>query len=114
MSRLAEFYSQVLGVKAEGDNIHAAFPDFQLAIWNPGNIDEGKFQTSERYFTLMYEVDDVDEEYKRLKQLDIQIEFVQEPTTFPWGVRSFSFKDPDGNNIDFLSPVNLQPENKRN
>jgi hypothetical protein len=27
------------------------------------------------------------------------------PATYPWGCRAFEFKDPDGNNIDFLSPI---------
>ena len=105
LPRLVEFYSRVLGAKAEGDDVHTAFPDFQLAIWNPGNIDNGKIQASQRYFTLMFEVDNVDEEYDRLKQSGMQIEFTLEPTTFPWGARAFSFQDPDGNNVDFLSPV---------
>ena len=103
--RLVDFYSRVLRVKAEGDDIHSVFNEFNLAIWNPFNIDELKFKTSERFFTLMFEVENADDEYERLKNSDIQIEFTSEPTTYPWGARAFGFKDPDGNNIDFLSPV---------
>ena len=103
--RLVEFYSVVLGAKAEGNDVHSAFPEFNLAIWNPGNIDNGKFRASQRYFTLMFEVENVDDEYERLKKSDMQIEFTLEPTTFPWGARAFWFKDPDGNNVDFLTPV---------
>jgi len=103
--RLVDFYSKVLDAEAEGDDTHAAFNEFNLAIWNPGNIDEDKFRASERFFTLMFEVDNVDDEYERLKNSDIQITFTSQPTTYPWGARAFGFKDPDGNNIDFLSPV---------
>jgi len=103
--RLVDFYSRVLRAKAEGDDIHSVFGEFNLAIWNPGAIDEHKFKTSERFFTLMFEVDNVDDEYERLKHLDTQIVFTSQPTTYPWGARAFGFKDPDGNNIDFLSPV---------
>ena len=103
--KLVGFYSEVLRARTEGDDIHSVFPEFNLAIWNPGNIDDEKYKTSERYFTLMFEVDNVDEEYNRLKRSDMQIEFTSAPKTFPWGARAFSFKDPDGNNIDFLSPV---------
>jgi len=103
--RLIDFYSTVLCVQAEGDDIHSVLGDVNLAIWNPGAIDDNKFKTSERFFTLMFEVEDVDKEYERLKQLDMQIEFISQPTTHPWGSRAFGFKDPDGNNIDFLSPI---------
>jgi predicted enzyme related to lactoylglutathione lyase len=103
--RLADFYSRVLGVKAEGDDVHSVFNEFNLAIWNPGTIDNDEFNISERYFTLMFEVDDVDDEYERLKNSGIGVTFTSQPTTYPWGARAFGFKDPDGNNIDFLSPV---------
>ena len=106
--RLVEFYSGVLQAKAEGDDIHSVFNEFNLAIWNPGNIDENKYNTSERYFTLMFEVDNVDEEYQRLKRSGMNIVFTSEPTTYPWGARAFGFKDPDGNYIDFLSAMKQQ------
>jgi len=103
--RLVDFYSKVLRAKAEGDDTHSVFSEFNLAIWNPGAIDKHKFKTSERFFTLIFEVENVDDEYARLKHSDIQIVFTSQPTTYPWGARAFGFKDPDGNNIDFLSPV---------
>ena len=103
--RLVDFYSKVLSAEAEGDDVHSVFSDFKLAIWNPGNIDDDKFKASERFFTLMFEVNNVDEEYERLKRSGVKIVFTSQPTTHPWGTRAFGFKDPDGNNIDFLSPV---------
>jgi catechol 2,3-dioxygenase-like lactoylglutathione lyase family enzyme len=114
--RLVDFYSKALCVKAEGDDVHSVLGEVNLAIWNPNAmepnaiwqpyaIDENKFKTSERFFTLMFEVENVDNEYKRLKHLDIQIEFISQPTTHPWGNRAFGFKDPDGNKIDFFSPI---------
>ena len=103
--RLVDFYSKALRLQAEGDEVHSVFNEANLAIWNPGAIDEKKFKTSERYFTLMFEVENVDKEYERLKHSDIKIVFTSQPTTQPWGARAFGFKDPDGNNIDFLSPV---------
>jgi catechol 2,3-dioxygenase-like lactoylglutathione lyase family enzyme len=48
-------------------------------------------------------VDDVDAEYERIKQLTD--EFVNEPTTMPWGNRSLLFRDPDGNLVNFFTPV---------
>ena len=49
----------------------------------------------------MFEMEDVDAEYERLKALDV--EFVMLPTTHPWGARSFWFRDPDGNVVDFFA-----------
>lgn len=111
VSRLTDFYSKVLGLRAEGDENHSTFTEIKLAIWNPGYIvDEKRFKAADKYLTLMFEVDDIDAEYNRLKHLDYLILFTSEPTTYPWGVKAFGFKDPDGNNIDFLSPVKEQED----
>ncbi|UHO36699.1 VOC family protein [Chryseobacterium capnotolerans] len=48
-------------------------------------------------------VADVDTEYEKIKALTDHI--IQEPTTMPWGNRSLLFCDPDGNMINFFSPV---------
>jgi len=103
--RLVDFYSRVLRLKAQGDDVHSVFAEANLAIWNPGSIDGDKLTTSQRFFTLMFEVDNVDNEYNRLKNSGMQIVFTSQPKTYPWGARAFGFKDPDGNNIDFLSPI---------
>ncbi|GID30536.1 VOC family protein [Paractinoplanes brasiliensis] len=50
---------------------------------------------------LEFEVDDVDAERARLG--DQITDFVQEPTTQPWGNRSMLFRDPDGNLINLYS-----------
>jgi catechol 2,3-dioxygenase-like lactoylglutathione lyase family enzyme len=49
-------------------------------------------------------VEDVDEEYERLKSLNV--EFVKLPQNHPWGCRSLWFRDPDGNIIDFFTIIN--------
>ncbi|PTM96792.1 VOC family protein [Streptomyces sp. VMFN-G11Ma] len=48
-------------------------------------------------------VDDVDRVHRNLTGL--VTEFVQEPTTMPWGNRSLLFRDPDGNLVNFFTPV---------
>ena len=45
----------------------------------------------------------VDKEYERLDK--VIGDFVQRPTTMPWGNRSLLFRDPDGNLINFFTPV---------
>ena len=66
---------------------------------------------------LMFEVEDADSEYERLKTMNI--EFIMLPTTYPWGSRALWFKDPgcmgeqqalpatspDGNIVDFYAKV---------
>ena len=49
-------------------------------------------------------VDDVDEEYRKLKD-SLGGYLVQEPTDMPWGNRSLLFRDPDGNLVNFFTPV---------
>ena len=55
-------------------------------------------------------VDDVDAEYERIRQ--ITTEFVNEPTTMPWGNRSLLFRDPDGNLVNFFTPVTSEARAK--
>ena len=52
---------------------------------------------------IEFRVGDVDSEYERLKPLVTQ--WVQKPTTMPWGNRSILFRDPDGNLVNFFTPV---------
>jgi catechol 2,3-dioxygenase-like lactoylglutathione lyase family enzyme len=52
---------------------------------------------------IEFRVENVDDEYARLK--DSIINIVQQPTTMPWGNRSLLFRDPDGNLINFFTPV---------
>jgi predicted enzyme related to lactoylglutathione lyase len=48
---------------------------------------------------ICFNVDDVDAEYARVLALGAVT--LGEPTTHPWGARSFQFRDPDGNIINF-------------
>ncbi|APY89959.1 glyoxalase [Streptomyces alfalfae] len=48
-------------------------------------------------------VDDVDQVYANLT--DVVDDFVNEPTTMPWGNRALLFRDPDGNLVNFFTPV---------
>jgi catechol 2,3-dioxygenase-like lactoylglutathione lyase family enzyme len=58
---------------------------------------------SNRSAILDFQVDNVDEERARLGET-IR-EFVLEPTNQPWGNRSMLFRDPDGNLINFFTPL---------
>lgn len=55
-------------------------------------------------------VKNVDEEYDKIK--NIAPEIIQKPTTMPWGNRSLLFCDPDGNMINFFTPVSTEAVKK--
>lgn len=52
---------------------------------------------------IEFRVENVDEQYGKIK--DLLSGIIQEPTTMPWGNRSLMFRDPDGNLINFFTPV---------
>jgi len=52
---------------------------------------------------IEFRVGSVDEEYRKLA--DVIDDVLQEPTTMPWGNRSLLFRDPDGNLVNFFTPV---------
>lgn len=69
----------------------------------------GELPTESKGYTstiIEFLVDDVDSEYEKVKSLTDQI--VQEPTTMPWGNRSLLFRDPDGNLINFFTPISSE------
>ena len=107
---LAKFYTEVLGVKADGNDIHVEMKTegAALAIFSIEGMERlaplsmrGAGQGS---LSIGFRVKNVDAEYERLKKLDV--EFIKLPTTHPWGYRSLWFRDPDNNIVDFMSPVN--------
>ena len=98
---LVDFYTRVLLVKAEGDSTHTVLDEASLAIYNPGNLPVPEDQPADRRVVLMFKVDDVDQEYERLKAM--QVKFTTLPKTEPWGLQAMSFVDPEGNPIDFFS-----------
>ena len=108
--RLAGFYEQVTGVAAAWSS-----PDFAEIGTPVGTVAIGHTRTvalfgagsarpaDNRTAILEFLVADVEAEYARLREtVD---EFVNEPTTMPWGNRSLLFRDPDGNLVNFFTPV---------
>ena len=58
-----------------------------------------------RSVIIEFLVDDVDGLYKNLSGFVADADFVNEPTTMPWGNRSLLVRDPDGNLVNFFTPV---------
>ena len=65
---------------------------------------------SNKSVIIEFLVKNVDDDYQRIKELTTDI--IQEPTTMPWGNRSLLFKDPDGNLINFFTPVSSEAKKK--
>ncbi len=112
LDRLVSFYEGVLGVQAE--RLAPVFaelvlPSCTLAIGHSQTAqlfgDDSVQAASNRTVILEFRVDDIEAEYARLKSLVEQEQWVQQPTTMPWGNRSMLFRDPDGNLVNWFEPV---------
>jgi len=101
VSKLSDFYRSIFNTLPEGNENHVAFDNMNLAIWNTENTEISKVKN----MSLMYFVDDAKYEYERLLNIN-GIEMVSEREMQPWGVIAFSFKDPDGNEINFIQQLN--------
>ncbi|MCL2004381.1 MAG: VOC family protein [Oscillospiraceae bacterium] len=102
--RLRAFYEAVFGVKAEGDEIHSFVhvEGLGIAIYNKDkatneNPEKDYHSTGNDCFYIGFNCDNADIEYQRIHSLGICSP--SKPTLWPWGAKSFSFRDPDGNNI---------------
>ena len=110
VERMAAFYE-----KATGQAAKRSTEDFAEIITPVGTIAFASTRTvqglgaqaprpeANRSVIIEFRVDDVDRVFQALKRFDI--EFVNEPTTQPWGNRSLLFRDPDGNLVNFFTPV---------
>lgn len=56
---------------------------------------------------IEFMVENVDQDYERLTDF-LQPYLIQAPTTMPWGNRSLLFHDPEGNCINFFTPVSKE------
>lgn len=113
VGRLVTFYETVTGAEAVWANdVFAEIPtaagtlaigsDKTVPLFGAGSAEPA----ANRSAIIEFIVDDVDAEYARLRgQLQ---EVVTEPTTMPWGNRALLFRDPDGNLVNFFTPVTDQ------
>jgi catechol 2,3-dioxygenase-like lactoylglutathione lyase family enzyme len=107
VSKLAEFYTEVLGVEADGDDTHVELitEGCGMTIFSVDGMEKLAPQSMRGAgtgcFTIGFEVEDVDAEYERLNAFGVK--FVKQPTTHTWGTRSFWFRDPDRNIVNFFT-----------
>jgi len=119
--RLTAFYEQITGLPvlfytddfAELKTSHAT-----LAIGSTRTLqlfggDTIAQAAQNRTAIIEFRTADVDKDYERLADY-FQPYLVQKPTTMPWGNRSLLFRDPDGNLINFFTPVTPDANKKLN
>jgi predicted enzyme related to lactoylglutathione lyase len=110
VARLAGFYAGITSVSPKWyteDFVEIATPACTLAIGSTRTMalfGAGAARAADNHTAILeFRVDDVDGEYEKVK--DLAGEIVQAPTTQPWGNRSLLFRDPDGNLVNFFTPV---------
>lgn len=111
--RLVQFLEKITGLTAKWYT-----EDFAEIVTTTATLAIGSTRTmtffgadialpaSNKSVIIEFRVEDVDVEYERIK--DFISDVVQKPTTMPWGNRSLLFRDPDGNLINFFTPVTFE------
>ncbi|MFG2623027.1 VOC family protein [Streptomyces sp. NPDC048507] len=110
VARLVAFYEQATGASAAWateDFAELRTPGATLAIASTRTVPlfaPGSARPADNHSVIIeFLVDDVDRVHGNLRGL--VSDFVTEPTTMPWGNRSLLFRDPDGNLVNFFTPV---------
>jgi catechol 2,3-dioxygenase-like lactoylglutathione lyase family enzyme len=110
VARLARFYERATGVPAAWPNENFAeltTSSATLAIASTRTVPlfaPGAARPADNNTVIIeFLVDDVDGVHQNLA--GFVTDFVNEPTTMPWGNRSLLFRDPDGNLVNFFTPV---------
>jgi len=110
VDQLVRFYESILALKAvrsgkeyaefrTGAGVLAIFSAAAQQEYIPGSAEAARNKSA----ILEFRVTDVDQEYARLQS--VVKTWVKPPTNQPWGTRSFYFRDPDGNLVDFYVRV---------
>lgn len=112
VERLAAFYARLVGVQVALNEYYVEVHAGPMSV----GFSKRRFTEYHRCFPaaaddrthdhrpetiLDFLVDDVDEEYERVKALGV--DWVMPPATQPWGNRSMIFRDPEGNLINVFS-----------
>ncbi|MEV4556325.1 VOC family protein [Kitasatospora sp. NPDC049285] len=110
IARLVDFYERATGVRADWsteDFAELRTAGATLAIGSTRTVAlfaPGSARPADNHSVIIeFLVADVDDVHRNLTGL--VADFVTEPTTMPWGNRSLLLRDPDGNLVNFFTPV---------
>ncbi|WP_027381693.1 VOC family protein [Chryseobacterium daeguense] len=112
IEQLIQFYEEITGIQAiryTPDFAELRTSTITIAIGSTNTLQffggESTAQPAKnRSLIIEFAVENVDQEFMQIKGL-ISSSIVQEPTIMPWGNKSLLFRDPDGNLINFFTPV---------
>lgn len=115
--RLVTFYETVTGATPTWyteDFAEIPTPVGTLAIAHVRTIGlfapDAGVAAANRSVIFEFRVDDVDVVYERVRA--VLGEVVQTPTTMPWGNRSLLLRDPDGNLVNWFTPVTAEAKQR--
>lgn len=110
VARLVAFYERATGASATWfteDFAELGTASTTLAIGSSRTVAlfaPGSARPADNHSVILeFLVDDVDSVHESLT--GFVEDFVDGPTTMPWGNRSLLFRDPDGNLVNFFTPV---------
>ena len=110
LDEMVAFYETVTGITAERPAppfAELVSPTATLAIGHSQTVPlfgEGVARPAANASVIIeWQVDDVDAQFARLNTTEV--DWVQTPTTMPWGNRSAMLRDPDGNLVNLYTPV---------
>ncbi|AEW98427.1 VOC family protein [Streptantibioticus cattleyicolor] len=113
VKRLVDFYAQVTGATpawATDQFAEIVTASGTLAVAHSDTIalfGAGAAHAADNHSVIVeFRVADVDRCYDTVRSLGAEV--VVEPTTQPWGNRSLLFRDPDGNLVNFFTPVTAE------
>lgn len=119
VKNLVSFYEQVTGLTAI--QLSEDFAELQtkwatLAIGSTRTLqffggDEVAKAAQNKTAIIEFISGDVDNDYKRLETFLAPF-ILQKPTVMPWGNKSLLFRDPDGNLVNFFTPVSPEAVKK--
>ncbi|GGH07525.1 VOC family protein [Pedobacter zeae] len=112
VSKLMEFYEQITqlkGIRYTEDFAELQMANATLAIGSTRTLQffggQEVARAAENHTTIIeWITNDVDRIYQEQSAFLTNF-LVQEPKTMPWGNRSLLFRDPDGNLVNFFTPV---------
>ncbi|MEU9179867.1 VOC family protein [Streptomyces sp. NPDC048550] len=110
VARLVDFYERATGVEADWsteDFAELRTTSATLAIAGTRTVPlfaPGAARPADNHSVIVeFLVDDVDHVHQNLTGSTEDL--VQAPTTMPWGNRSLLLRDPDGNLVNFFTPI---------
>ncbi|MFD5586470.1 VOC family protein [Streptomyces sp. NPDC127063] len=110
VARLVDFYERATGVRATWateDFAELRTASATLAVAGTRTVPlfapDSARPADNHSVIIEFRVDDVDRVHQNLT--GFVTDFVNEPTTMPWGNRSLLFRDPDGHLVNFFTPV---------